>query len=131
MQSSAYNSYNSTSLSVDNQEKLVLMLYEGILRFAARAKKAMQEKNVQEKVMFINKISAIFIELSSSLDLNQGQIAHYLKGLYAREITRLIEANIKNDVDAIDEVIRVTRGLISAWNDATGTNTEGAADVDR
>ena len=107
------------------------MLYEGILRFAARAKKAMQEKNVQDKVMFINKISAIFIELSSSLDLNQGQIAHYLKGLYAREITRLIEANIKNDVDAIDEVIRVTRGLISAWNDATGTNTEGASDVDR
>ena len=47
MQSSAYNSYNSTSLSVDNQEKLVLMLYEGILRFAARTKKAMQEKNVQ------------------------------------------------------------------------------------
>ncbi|MDD6925464.1 MAG: flagellar export chaperone FliS, partial [Campylobacteraceae bacterium] len=93
--------------------------------------KAMQEKNVQEKVMFINKISAIFIELSSSLDLNQGQIAHYLKGLYAREITRLIEANIKNDVDAIDEVIRVTRGLISAWKDATGTNAEGASDVDR
>ena len=81
--------------------------------------------------MFINKISAIFIELSSSLDLNQGQIAHYLKGLYAREITRLIEANIKNDVDAIDEVIRVTRGLISAWNDATGKNTKGASDVDR
>lgn len=116
----AYNTYNSINISVESQEKIVLMLYEGILRFVARAKKAMMEKNFQDKVLFINKTSAIFMELSNSLDLSQGQVAHYLRGLYAREITRLLEANIKNDPEMLDEVIKVTRGLIAAWNEATG-----------
>lgn len=129
MQNTAYNTYNNINISVENQEKLVLMLYEGILRFVSRAKKAMSEKNVQDKVLFINKTSAIFMELSNSLDLSQGQVAHYLQGLYAREISRLIEANMKNDPALLDEVITVTRGLISAWNETTEEHHQGGVNV--
>lgn len=124
LQANAYNTYNSINNSVENKEKLVLMLYEGILRFVARAKKAMNDKNVQDKVLFINKTSAIFLELSNSIDLSGGAIAYYLKGLYAREISRLMEANLKNDPALLDEVINVTRELIAAWNESTGTNEQ-------
>ena len=124
LQANAYNTYNSINNSVENKEKLVLMLYEGILRFVARAKKAMNDKNVQDKVLFINKTSAIFLELSNSIDLSGGAVAYYLKGLYAREISRLMEANLKNDPALLDEVINVTRELIAAWNESTGTNEQ-------
>ncbi len=124
LQANAYNTYNSINNSVENKEKLVLMLYEGILRFVARAKKAMNDKNVQDKVLFINKTTAIFMELSNSLDFSGGAVAHYLKGLYAREISRLLEANIKNDPALLDEVINVTRELIAAWNESVGTNEQ-------
>ena len=124
LQNNAYNTYNSINNSVENKEKLVLMLYEGILRFVARAKKAMNDKNVQDKVLFINKTTAIFMELSNSIDFSGGAIAYYLKGLYAREISRLMEANIKNDPALLDEVINVTRELIAAWRESTGTSEE-------
>lgn len=123
-QANAYNTYNTINNSVENQEKLVLMLYEGILRFVARAKKAMSEKNVQDKVLFINKTSAIFMELSNSINYSGGDVAYYLKGLYAREIARLMEANAKNDPNLLDEVINVTRELISAWNESTGVKEQ-------
>lgn len=123
-QANAYNTYNAINNSVENQEKLVLMLYEGILRFVARAKKAMSEKNVQDKVLFINKTSAIFMELSNSINYSGGDVAYYLKGLYAREIARLMEANAKNDPNLLDEVINVTRELISAWNESTGVKEQ-------
>lgn len=123
---SAYSAYNSINMSVDSQEKLVTMLYEGILRFVSRAKKAMSEKNVKDKVLYINKTTAIFLELRASLDLSQGDVALYLNGLYTREISRLMEANIKNDPSMLDEVINVTRELIAAWNDATAKGVSGA-----
>ena len=115
----AYSAYNASNISVESPQKLVLMLYEGVLRFIARAKKAMSENNIQDKVMYINKTSAIFMELSNSLDMSQGDVSYYLKGLNGREIGRLIEANIKNDPAMLDEVVNVTRELISAWNDVT------------
>lgn len=119
MQNNAYQAYNASNISVESPQKLVLMLYEGVLRFISRAKKAIIENNIQDKVLYINKTSAIFMELSNSLDMSQGDVSYYLKGLYGREIVRLIEANIKNDPKLLDEVVNVTRELIAAWNDVT------------
>lgn len=119
MQNNAYQAYNASNISVESPQKLVLMLYEGVLRFISRAKKAIIENNIQDKVLYINKTSAIFMELSNSLDMSQGDVSYYLKGLYGREIARLIEANIKNDPKLLDEVVNVTRELIAAWNDVT------------
>lgn len=127
MQNNAYQAYNASNISVESPQKLVLMLYEGILRFISRAKKAIVENNIQDKVLYINKTSAIFMELSNSLDMSQGDVSYYLKGLYGREIARLIEANIKNDPNLLDEVVNVTRELISAWNDVTKQNDEHKA----
>ena len=119
MQNNAYQAYNASNISVESPQKLVLMLYEGVLRFISRAKKAIIENNIQDKVLYINKTSAIFMELSNSLDMSQGDVSYYLKGSYGREIARLIEANIKNDPKLLDEVVNVTRELIAAWNDVT------------
>lgn len=115
----AYQAYNQNNMGIESPEKLITMLYEGILRFIYRAKKAMDDEDIENKVLFLNKTSAIFFELINSLDMNQGAVSQYLNGLYARQIQLIAEANLKNDKAPLDEVIHVTRELLDAWRDAT------------
>jgi len=117
----AINSYNQINNSIEKPEKLILMLYEGALRFAVFAKKAINEGNVEEKVKYIIKTSNIFIELLNSLDFEKGgDIAYYLNGLYAYQLELLAKANAEDKPEYIDDVIRVLKGLIEAWKEETG-----------
>ncbi len=117
----ALNSYNQMNVNIDRPEKLILMLYEGALRFANFAKKAIKENNIEDKVKYIIKTSNIFIELLNSLDFEKGgDIAYYLNGLYAYQLELLAKANLENDTKYLDDVIRVLKGLIEAWKDETG-----------
>ena len=98
----------------------VTLIY-GILRFANFAKKAIREKNIEEKVKYIIKTSNIFIELINSLDFERGgDIAYYLNGLYTYQLKLLAKANAENNEKYIDDVIRVLKGLIEAWKEETG-----------
>jgi len=119
----ALNSYNQMNINIEKPEKLVLMLYEGALRFANFAKKAINEGNIEEKVKYIIKTSNIFIELLNSLDFEKGgDVAYYLNGLYAYQLELLAKANLENETKYIDDVIRVLKGLIEAWKEETGIN---------
>jgi len=119
----ALNSYNQMNVNIDRPEKLVLMLYEGALRFANFAKKAINEGNIEDKVKYIIKTSNIFIELLNSLDFEKGgDIAYYLNGLYAYQLELLAKANLENEPKYLDDVIRVLKGLIEAWKEETGIN---------
>lgn len=117
----ALDSYNQMNINIDKPEKLILMLYEGALRFTNFAKKAIRENNVEDKVKYIIKVSNIFIELINSLDFEKGgDIAYYLSGLYTHQLKLLAKANLENDEKYLDDVIRVLKGLIEAWKDETG-----------
>ena len=119
----ALNSYNQMNINIDRPEKLILMLYEGALRFANFAKKAIKENDVEDKVKYIIKVSNIFIELINSLDFEKGgDVAYYLNGLYAHQLKLLAKANLENDEKYLDDVIRVLKGLIEAWKEETGVN---------
>ena len=102
---------------IESPQKLIEMLYDGVLRFIFRARKAMQENNIEQKVYFLNRTNAIFVELLNSLDYNQGNVAHYLSGLYTRQIQLLAQANINNDEKNLDEVVNVVKQLLDAWKD--------------
>lgn len=113
----AYNIYAQNNRGIESPEKLVEMLYEGVLRFNTQAKKAMKENNVEKKVYWINRSIAIITELVSTLDMKQGQVAEYLEGLYAYEIQLLGAASLENDVTKIDEVNNVFKELSAAWRE--------------
>ena len=117
------NNYNQFNLNIDNPYKLVLMLYEGILRFSNFAKKAIKEGDIEKKVEYINKAINIFVELINSLDFEKGgQVAYYLNGLYDYQIKLLVKANAENNPEYIDQVIKVVKELIDAWKEETGIN---------
>ncbi|HEC1759213.1 TPA: flagellar export chaperone FliS, partial [Campylobacter lari] len=104
--SAVYNAYSQSQAGVESQEKLIEMLYGGILRFASRIKIAIQNENIEERVYYVKRASAIFVELINCLDYEKGgDVAHYLSGLYTRELQLLSLANIENNEARVDEVI--------------------------
>lgn len=115
----AYSAYMQNSVGIESPKKLIEMLYEGILKFIYRTKKAMDDGDIEAKVYNINRANAIFFELINSLDYNQGDVAHYLSGLYTREVQLLTQANITNEKEPLDEVINVVKELLEAWREVT------------
>ena len=115
----AHNIYAQNNVGVESPAKLIEMLYEGVLRFNAQAKKAIKDKDVEKRVYWTNRSIAIITELITVLDSEQGDIAEYLEGLYNYEIQLLASAGAENSVEKLDEVSNVFRGLLDAWRETT------------
>jgi len=115
----AYNAYMQNSVGIESPAKLIEMLYEGVLRFNAQAKKAIKENDVEKKVYWINRSIAIITELISVLDYKHGEVAYYLSGLYNYEIQLLLDVIKNNDIEKLDECSNVFRGLLEAWRETT------------
>ena len=118
MSNLAYDIYRQNNVTVESPQKLVQMMYEGILRFASLAKKSIHENNIEKKVYWINRTTDIFAELINILDYDKGgDAALYLNGLYAHQIKLLADANVENNPAHIDTVLKVTKGLLEAWRE--------------
>lgn len=115
----AHNIYVQNNVGVESPAKLISMMYEGVLRFNAQAKKAIKDKDVEKKVYWTNRSIAVVTELIEVLDMSQGQVSEYLQGLYTYEIKLLQLASIDNDTEKLDEISGVFKGLLEAWRDTT------------
>lgn len=112
--------YNQQSAISDDPYILVLKLYEGIIKYLSFVKNAMEEGNIESKFIYINKAIAIFDELRNVLDFDGGDVAYYLDGLYLYQIETLFTAGINDNINSVNQVMKVTQGLIDAWKDETG-----------
>ena len=115
----AYNTYTQNSIGVESPQKLIQMMYEGILRFNMQAKRSINDADIERRTYWINRSNAVISELINILDYNQGDVAHYLAGLYGRQLVLLLEANVHNDSAKLDEVNQVMKGLLEAWREST------------
>lgn len=115
----AHNIYSQNNIGIESPHKLIEMLYMGVLRFNAQAKRAINDNDLEKKVYWINRSISIVTELVAILDKDQGQVAEYLEGLYSYEITLLGEASLQNDTKKLDEVTNVFKELSKAWRETT------------
>ncbi|GAB3265712.1 flagellar export chaperone FliS [Chitinimonas naiadis] len=117
----ALNAYGQSSVEIDvehaSPHKLICMLYEGAIKALFMAKLHMQNKEIGPKGVAISKAIAIIEEgLRNSLDAGQsGEIAANLDTLYDYMSRRLLEANITNDLAALEEVHLLLAQLKDAW----------------
>jgi flagellar protein FliS len=116
---SAHDIYTQNNLGIESPAKLIEMLYEGVLRFNAQAKKAIKDNDIEKRVYWTNRSIAIISELILVLDMSQGDIALYLNGLYNYQIQLLTEAGAHNDIDKLDECSHVFKELLAAWRETT------------
>ncbi len=126
MRQNAYNAYTQNQTGVYSPEKLIEMLYEGLLRFTSLAKRAIEEGDMEAKAKWINRSTDIFIELIDSLRNDGSQMTAYLAGLYMHQIKSLAEANRKNSTEELDTIIHVVKVLLETWREETNLATEVA-----
>lgn len=113
-----YKQYQKTQVVTASREKILLMLYEGAIRFTKQARAAMNDKKIADKGKAISKATAILSELMATLDFKiGGKLAEDLESLYIFMIDKLIEANVHNKVECLDDVERLLNTLYSAWKD--------------
>ncbi|MDD3344653.1 MAG: flagellar export chaperone FliS [Sulfurospirillaceae bacterium] len=115
----AHNIYAQNNVGIESPQKLIEMLYEGVLRFNAQAKKAIKDNNLEKKVYWTNRSIAIITELINTLDMSHGQVSQYLQELYSYEIRLLSTASLENNTDKLDEVSNVFKGLLEGWREST------------
>ncbi len=109
-------SYQKVQVETTDSVKLVVMLYEGAINFLEQAKLRVEENQVSKKGVLINKVMAIVSELQGSLNMSEGgEVAESLDRVYNYIISRLLEANINTDPQAINEVLKHLRTLMRAW----------------
>ena len=117
----AIRTYNKigveSGVTAADPHKLVSMLYQGALLAIANAKNGILRKDISAKCAAISKAIAIIDDgLNASLDKNTGGgLVQNLSSLYEYMSVRLMVANLKNDMAALDEVARLLADLKEAW----------------
>lgn len=112
-----YLEYKRNSIMTASPEELVMMLYNGIIRFVNEAKQAIDDKNIERAHNSITRAQDIVLELMSTLDM-QYDISKNLYSIYDYISRRLIEANLKKDKVALDEVESLISDLKDTWGKA-------------
>jgi flagellar secretion chaperone FliS len=98
--------------------ELVVMLYDGALRFLGDAREASKRSDRRGRATGISKTMAIVAELQSTLNLEAGgTVAQELDRLYTYITVRLVDASVKRDDAAIDEVRKLMTGVRASWAD--------------
>lgn len=103
-----------------SQQQLVTMLFDGVLSALVRARLFMQDNNQEGKGVSLSKaISIIDNGLRIGLDEESlDELTQNLIALYSYMIRRLLQANLRNDVSAVEEVETLMRNLADAWKES-------------
>ncbi|NOY85478.1 MAG: flagellar export chaperone FliS [Nitrospirae bacterium] len=105
-----------TGVASADPHGLVLMLLEGAISSLVFARKEIDAGNISAKGEAISKAIRIISELDTSLNIEAGgEIAANLRTLYDYMGTSLLEANLKNDVRKLVEVVQLLSELKTAW----------------
>ena len=120
-----YNQYKKSSIQTASQGKLILMMYEGAIKFINIAISNMPAKKFDIVDNNLVKAQDIITELMLALNLEAGgEIAKNLYSLYEYMNRRLIEANLKKNADIANEVVRMLTELKEAWEIVIKKNNE-------
>jgi len=114
---SPYKNYIKQEVEGATKGKLVLLLYDGAIKFMRVSTKAIDDNNVPDAHNNIMKAQNIIYELMSTLNMDAGEISKNLMRLYDFMIWQLVEANKEKDKEKIDSVIKLMTSLREAWKD--------------
>ncbi|MHC4915849.1 MAG: flagellar export chaperone FliS [Planctomycetota bacterium] len=108
--------YLRTQIQTASREQLVLMLYDGAIRFSDQARDRIAGKDFEGAHRLLIRAQNIVLELLYALDRKTGgEVADNLASLYTYCYNRLVEANVHHLPEKIDESNSVLKGLRDAW----------------
>ena len=115
----SYNKYKKTAVQSASPEKLLLMLYEGAIKFTKRAMIALESENIQERCDNITRAHDIVLELMNTLDFKVGgTVAENLEQLYMFITDELMRANLTGKKVHLETVLKILETLYDGWEQA-------------
>ncbi len=118
MMATPCNRYMEMQVQTAPAENLVLMLYDGALKFARQARSDLAEGRMQDAHNDLTRAQDILGELMSSLNMDAGEIAQSLFKLYDYMLYRLVTANVRKSAEPIDDVVHMLTELRVTWAEA-------------
>ncbi|MCP8617608.1 flagellar export chaperone FliS [Salirhabdus salicampi] len=110
----AYEVYQNQSMNTASPGELTLKLYNGCLKFIKLAKEGIENKDFELKNTNIQKSQRIIQELMITLDPSY-EITNEMLPLYEYIHHRLMEANVNNDIKALEEAAEFVAEFRDAW----------------
>ncbi|MCY2932031.1 MAG: flagellar export chaperone FliS [Planctomycetota bacterium] len=112
--------YKENAVTTQSKGKMVVLLYDGAVRFLKQAVAALEADDMARKNELILKAEAIVDELDVSLNMEDGgELAANLHRLYDFMRRHLIEANLQKDPQRIRDVISILSDLAGGWRAIT------------
>ena len=118
----AYNAakaYGNNKINTASQAELTLMLYEGAVKFANRAKEALEATDYETVNTNIQKCRNIIVELLSTLN-HKYPVAKDFETLYNYIFALLTEANMKKDMESLEKALVELRDIRDIWKEIMG-----------
>ena len=116
---SGVQKYKQTSVQSASREKILLMLYEGAIRFVKQAMIAIDKKDIAERGMNIGRAYDVVMELNNSLNHEiGGDIAKNLEQLYMFITEQLTKSNATGQKKPLEDALKVLETLYSGWVEA-------------
>ena len=110
------NAYKKAAVNTLDQNKLIIMLYDGAIKNASFAVEHIKSGEIEKVHNCLIKTKNIVTELMATLNMEQGgDIAKNLQSLYSYMFSQLIEANMEKKFEPVLVVIDLLKELRAAW----------------
>lgn len=114
--SNPYQKYKTTSVQSASREKILLMMYEGAIKFTKLGIKACEEKKIADRGMNIGRAFDVVMELNNTLDHRVGgEISKNLEQLYMFIMDEYTKANITGKAQHLHNAVKILENLYGAW----------------
>jgi len=115
-QSHPFQSYQRTNVHTADQRTLIIMLYDGLIRFLRKARQKIEANDVEGAHNYLVRSREVVSELLATLKPEKGgEIGQNLQRLYSYAFNRIVEANLYKDGQMVEEVIRIMSTLREGW----------------
>lgn len=119
MRWSADAAYRTAGVQTAGPQQLVLMLYDGAIRFLIRAHQAAAANDAAACRAAVTRAQAIFVELTGALDMSQGELAENLAALYDYWNQQLLQVLAQPATAPLEAVLQMVRSVREAWAEAS------------
>lgn len=119
----AYAQYNNSKILTASPAELTLMLYDGAIKFCNIAMVAIEQKDIPKAHTNIVKVQKIVEYLRATLDMKYA-VAQDFDNIYVYLEQRLVQANVKKDMEIMEEVIGHLRSVRDTWKEVMRINRE-------
>jgi flagellar protein FliS len=114
--------YQRAQVETASPTRLVVLLYDGAIRFCSIAQEAMRKRDLETQNTNLIKAQRIIGELMSSLDRESGgEVAANLSRIYSYLMEEMVKANLYDRAGALDPVLEALRALRASWEEIDRT----------